>query len=128
VRKNLAISFSEFVDDDDSRRAALMASVALLAFSALTALALAGWFHRSATPWSWKSILALTCTVLGVGTSAVVWRAPSRNAALVGIFVMLASLMRIGPPGEWTWVSFALVAMTFACLMPLVHAVVVLRT
>ena len=41
---------------------------------------------------------------------------------------MLASLARIGPPGDWTWVSFALVAVTFVLLMPLVHAAIVLRS
>ena len=47
--------------------------------------------------------------------------------AIMGIGVMLFSLLRIGPPGDWTWVSFALVAITFILLMPLVHAAIVLR-
>jgi hypothetical protein len=46
---------------------------------------------------------------------------------MMGIGVMLASLLRIGPPADWTWVSFALVAITFVLLMPLVHAAIVLR-
>lgn len=45
----------------------------------------------------------------------------------MGIVIMLVSLVRIGPPGDWTWVSFALVAATFMLLMPLVHAAIVLR-
>jgi hypothetical protein len=104
-----------------------MASLALLFFSALTAIALVGWFYRSATPWNWKVATALLCTVLAVTTSGLVWRAPSRAYALLGIVVMLVSLVRIGPPTEWTWVSFALVAVTFVLLMPLVHAAIVLR-
>ena len=55
------------------------------------------------------------------------WRAPSRTHAFMGIGVMVSSLCRIGPPGDWTWVSFALVAITFILLMPLVHAAIVLR-
>jgi len=115
------------VEDHVSRRAAFLASMALLSFSALTGLALVGWFHRSEVLWNWKSVLAIGCAVLAVTTSALVWRAPTRMHAIMGIGVMLFSLLRIGPPGEWTWVSFALVAVTFVLLMPLVHAAIVLR-
>lgn len=101
--------------------------MALLAFAALTTVALVGWFHRAPTPWSWKSVLAAGCTILAVTTSALLWRAPSRGHAVMGIFVMLMSLARIGAPSEWTWVSFTLVALTFLLLMPLVHAAIVLR-
>jgi hypothetical protein len=115
------------VEDQVSRRAAFLASLALLAFSALTGFALIGWFYRSEVPWSWKSVLAVGCTLLAVTTSALVWRAPTRLHAIMGILVMLFSLLRIGPPADWTWVSFALVAATFLLLMPLVHAAIVLR-
>jgi len=108
-------------------RAALIASIALLLFSALTGLALVGWFHRNDQPWSWKSVLAAGCALLAVTTSALVWKTPTRNHAVLGIIVMLVSLARIGSPAEWTWVSFALVAVTFVLLMPLVHAAIVLR-
>ncbi len=101
--------------------------MALLFFSALTTIALVGWFERSLAPWNWKATLAMLCTVFAVTTSGLVWRAPSRGYALLGIAVMLVSLVRIGPPTEWTWVSFALVAVTFVLLMPLVHAAIVLR-
>lgn len=101
--------------------------MALLFYSALTAFALIGWFRDNPVPWSWKSLLAAGCAVLAVTTSALVWSAPSRGHAVLGIVIMLASLARIGPPGDWTWVSFALVAVTFVLLMPLVHAAIVLR-
>jgi hypothetical protein len=116
------------VDDQASRKAALFASMALLFFSALTAFVLVLWFHRYPAAWNWKSVLAAGCAVLAVTTSALVWRTPSRGHAVLGIVIMLASLARIGPPGEWTWVSFALVAITFVLLMPLVHAAIVLRS
>lgn len=118
---------AQLVEDQVSRRAALFASIALLCFSALTGFALIGWFYRAEMPWNWKSVLAVGCSVLAVTTSALVWRAPSRMHAIMGIAVMLFSLVRIGPPAEWTWVSFALVAVTFILLMPLVHAAIVLR-
>ena len=115
------------MDEQASRRAALIASIALLFFSALTAFALVGWFYRNEAPWNWKSVLAVGCALLAATTSALVWRAPSRAHAVLGIVVMLVSLLRIGPPIEWTWASFALVAITFVLLMPLVHAAIVLR-
>lgn len=115
------------MDDRASKRAALIASLALLFFSALTAFALLGWFKGNAVPWNWKSVLAVGCAVLAVTMSAIVWSAPSRSNAVIGIVVMLASLARIGPPADWTWVSFALVAVTFVLLMPLVHAAIVFR-
>ena len=116
------------MDDQVSRRAAFLASIALLTFSALTGFALIGWFARAEVAWSWKSVLAIGCAVLAVTTSALVWRAPTRMHAIMGIGVMLFSLLRIGPPGDWTWVSFALVAVTFVLLMPLVHAAMTLRS
>lgn len=116
------------MDDRASKRAALIASLALLFFSALTTLALLGWFKGNPVPWNWKSVLAVGCAVLAVTMSAIVWSAPSRSNAVIGIVVMLVSLARIGPPGDWTWVSFALVAVTFVLLMPLVHAAIVLRS
>jgi hypothetical membrane protein len=101
--------------------------MSLLFFSALTGLALVGWFHRTEMPWSWKSVLAAGCSLLSLMTSALVWRIPTRTHAIMGIAVMLFSLLRIGLPSDWTWVSFALVAATFILLMPLVHAAIVLR-
>jgi hypothetical protein len=115
------------VDETASRRAALIASLALLCFSALTSFALVGWFQGNAVPWSWKSLLTVGCAVLAVTTSALVWSTPSRGHAVMGIVIMVASLARVGAPAEWTWVSFALMAVTFVLLMPLVHAALVLR-
>lgn len=115
------------MDDHSTRRAALFASLALLSFSALTGFALIGWFYRNPAPWSWKSILASGCALGAVTASALLWRAPSRAHAMLGVLVMLLSLLRIGAPSEWTWASFALVALTFVLLMPLVHAAIVFR-
>lgn len=101
--------------------------MALLVFAALTAFALIGWFKANPAPWTWKSLLAVGCACLALTTSALLWNTPARANAILGIVIMLASLVRVGPPSEWTWVSFALVAGTFALTIPLVHAVIVLR-
>lgn len=105
----------------------MLASIALLSFSALTGLALVSWFSRSDFPWTWRSLLAVGTALLAITASALVWRTPTRMHAILGIVVMILSLFRIGPPSDWTWVSFALVAVTFVLLMPLVHAAIILR-
>jgi hypothetical protein len=116
------------VEHEPEKRAITVASLSLLLFSALTSLALIAWFHRNVgAAWGWKSVLTVACAVLGVTTSALLWRAPSRANAIAGIVVMVASLLRIGPPSAWTWVSFSLVAITTLLLIPLVHAALVLR-
>jgi hypothetical protein len=102
------------------------ASVSLLAFSTLTGLALVAWFSKATDPWTWKSLLALACTVLGVAASALVWRMPSRESLIGGMAVMVVSLLRVGPVGEWTWVSACMVVVTLALLAPLVHALLLL--
>ena len=115
------------MDDPVSSRAALLASISLLVFSCLTSFALVGWFYRADVAFTWKSVLTAGCMLLGGTTSMLMWRSPSRTHAFMGIGGMVFSLLRIGTPGEWTWVSFALVAITFILLMPLVHAAIVLR-
>jgi hypothetical protein len=101
--------------------------MALLIFSGLTTVALIGWFYKNPAPWNWKSLLAIGCAMLGVTTSALVWRAPSRGHAVMGILTMIVSLARIGPPDEWTWASYSLVAVTLLLLLPLVNAAVAIR-
>jgi hypothetical protein len=114
-------------DEERAQRAALAASLSLLAFAMLTALALVAWFSRVEDPWTWKAVLALLSAMLGLATSALVWRVPTRRHALVGVVVMVLSLLRVGPPWDWTWVSFALLSVTIMMLIPLVNAALVLR-
>lgn len=117
------------MDQEPAKRAITVASLSLLVFSALTSLALIAWIQRNhGAPWTWKSVLTLLCIVASVATSAVLWRAPSRVGAVAGIVIMVLSLIRIGPPNAWTWVSFSLVAITMLLLIPVVHAAMVLRS
>lgn len=107
-------------------RSVYAASLSLLGFSMLTGVALAAWFSRMPDPWSWRSVLTLFSCMMGVTTSALVWRAPSRNHVLAGIVVVLVSLIRIGPIADWTWVTMTLLAVTTLLLIPLIHAFVLL--
>ncbi len=109
-------------------RASIGASLALLAFAGLTMLAVLAWFARAADPWSWRAAVAVMSAVLGVTTSALVWFTPSRNYVLGGMLVMVLSLIRLGPPGEWSWVSLTLLAGTTLLMVPLVHAAIVIKS
>lgn len=113
------------MEDQAASKAVTGAAIALLVWSGGTAVALASWF--SVAGLTWKSFVAGVCSLFGVIASFLLWKSPSRASAVVGILVMLGSLARIGVPAEWTWVSFALVAVTFVLLMPLVHAAMTLR-
>lgn len=100
------------------------AVVALLVFSALTTLALAAWFYRAAgDPWGWRTLVALSCDALALGTAALMWRARARSGetarahVLVGIAIMLLSLVRVA--GAWTLASGVLIALTALLLVPL---------
>jgi len=112
--------------DPRPHKSLFAASLALLAYSTLTAVALAAWFARAIQPWTWNSVLATASCVLGVIASAIVWRFPSRPTLIAGMVVMLSSLLRVGPFNEWTWVSFTMLTVTTLLLVPLVHALVLL--
>ena len=103
------------------------AALSLLGFSLFTTLVLAAWFKSVDEPWGWKSVVAIFCAALGLTTSVLVWRAPSRTHVLAGLAVMLLSLARVGGPGGWGWVSFALLVITLALTIPVVRAAIVLR-
>ena len=113
------------MEDQAASKAVTGAAISLLVWSAATAVALAAWFARG-PGLTWKSLVAAVCALFGVVASFMLWKSPTRGNAVLGILVMLASLVRIGGPADWTWVSFALVAVTFVLLMPLVHAAMTL--
>ncbi len=107
--------------------AARFGSLALLAFSALTGFALVGWFHVSAVPWTWRSMLATGCAGLAAACSALVWRAPSRTNATVSLAVVLVSLGRIGPRQEWTWASALVAGVTLVLALPVGYLMYTVR-
>jgi hypothetical protein len=115
------------VEDESASKAVTGAAISLLIWSAATFVALAVWFKAPGAV-GWKSLTAVVSAFFGVVASLTLWRSPTRGNAILGIVIMLASLARIGAPAEWTWVSFALVAVTFVLLMPLVHAAMTLRS
>jgi hypothetical protein len=108
------------------------AVLSLLAFSALTTLALAAWFYRAGDPWSWRTIVAVLCDALALATAALLFRARgravgharSRAHVLLGGAVMLLSLVRVS--GAWTIASGVLVAITLVLLVPLARAALAL--
>ncbi len=114
-------------DDEEKtrRRAVRWACISLVAFSALTALALAAFFKSSESPWRLASFIATVSALGALVTCVLVFRAPSRKTVGAGIGVMLFSLLR-ALPGSWSSSTYALVAITAVLLIPLVHAVIIL--
>ncbi len=118
------------MDDPASKRAAFAASaasVALFVFATLTLFAVFFWFRRTPAPWTWKGLLAGGCAALALATSALMWSTPSREYAMLGAIIMLASLVRVGLPGDWSWTTLTVLAVTVVLSMPVVHAAIVLK-
>ena len=101
----------------------LVASLVLLLHATLGAFGLVAWF-RGAHVVSWRVLVAAAGTVLALAASALLWLAPSRRAAAVGLAILLGSLARLGAPATWTELSYGFVAVTAACCLPLVRACV----
>ena len=102
------------------------ATIALLLFTVLTVVSLAAWFSSTDQPWGFASFIAVLAALLGAGTTAFMWRQPTRDHAISGLIVMGLSLLRVGAPATWTLTSLALMAMTALLAIPIVRAVIVL--
>lgn len=96
--------------------------MALLLYGGLSAFALIVWFRASGSPNNWRAMLTMLGAVGSFGTSALLWREPSKPVAAAAIVVMLASVGRIGSPDQWTGFSFSLVAITAILLVPVINA------
>lgn len=112
---------------DREDRPALYASISLLSFSAIHAVALIAFFRDADQPISWKSVLALGVTATGVVASALLWRAPTRTNAIIAAILMVASLARLGPLVEWNTMSYVVICVTALFLVPVGYAIVRLR-
>lgn len=108
-------------DLDPQSRAALAAAWTLLVWSSLSTIALSVFVSTSPSPFGFAAIVTGASIALAVGASFFVWRAPSRVSLGAGIAAMGLSLLRV-LGSEWTWASYALVALTLLFLIPVVHA------
>ena len=107
-------------------RSLFFASLSLLTFSTLTAIALGGWFTSVDDPWTWKSVVAVLACLGGVVTSYLAWRMPSRAVLGAGAGVLLFSLLRVADIADWRSLSFLVVGSTLVLAVPVVHAFLVL--
>jgi hypothetical protein len=107
------------------RKLAIASALALFCFSVLSSVALAAWVSREVDPWDWHAIVTLLAAAGGLTTGALMWRAPSRTHAAVGIAVMVLSLVRIGIPTELSWRLLVWPLVTGLLMLPLVRAVTV---
>ena len=109
-------------DPAQNQRLALAGSIALIAFAALTALALVAWFLSVPDPWTWKSLVAIASVLFSLVVAVLLWRAPTRDHAVGGLIVLFASLARVGAPSEWNGNTATLFILTFAAAAPLAYA------
>ncbi len=107
-------------------RASRNATYSLLAFTSLTVLSLVAWFLSADQPWGFASFIAVLTAILGMGTTALLWRKPTREHAAAGLLVMGISVLRVGLPSDWTWTSVTLLTMTALLAIPLIQAVIAL--
>jgi hypothetical protein len=107
-------------------RSLFFASLSLLTFSTLTAIALIAWFSSVEDALTWKSEVAVISCLGGIVTSYLVWRMPSRAVLGAGAGVMLFSLLRVADVADWRSLSFLVVGSTVVLALPVVHAFVVL--
>lgn len=107
-------------------RSLFFASLSLLTFSTLTAIALGAWFTSVEDAWTWKSTVAVLACMGGVVTSFLVWRMPTRAVLGAGAGVMLFSLLRVADVADWRNLSFLVVGSTVVLAIPVIYAFVVL--
>jgi hypothetical protein len=107
-------------------RSLFFASLSLLTFSTLTAIALGAWFTSVEDAWTWKSTVAVLACLGGVVTSFLVWRMPTRAVLGAGAGVMLFSLLRVADVADWRNLSFLVVGSTVVLAIPVIYAFVVL--
>lgn len=104
------------------KRIATAAAIALLAFAALTSLNLVSFFVLVPDPWTWKSLVAMASVAFALVVGVLLWRVPTRDHAIGGALVLLASLVRVGPPSDWNGSTAALVLLTAVAAVPIVFA------
>lgn len=109
-------------DPARNQRIALAGAIALLAFAALTALALVAWFVSVPDAWTWKSLVAISSVLFSIVVAILLWRVPNRDHAIGGLIVLGASLVRVGAPSDWNGNTATLFILTFAAAAPLAYA------
>lgn len=110
-------------DPAAQKRIATAAAIALMAFAALTSLNLVAFFVVVPEPWTWKSLVAMASVGFAVVVGVLLWRIPTRDHAVGGALVLLASLVRIGAPADWNGSTAALVLLTSVAAVPIVFAI-----
>lgn len=107
-------------------RSLFFASLSLLTFATLTAIALGAWFASVDDPLTWKSDVAVISCLGAVVASYLVWRMPSRQVLAAGAGVMLFSLLRVADFADWRSISFLVVGSTIVLAIPVVYAFVIM--
>ena len=87
----------------------------------ITTVALIAWFARIDDPLQWQAVVAVLSAALGLTAAALVWRAPTRLHVKGALGVLGFSILRIGPPSDWTWTTLTVLVITGLLAIPLVR-------
>jgi hypothetical protein len=94
----------------------------MLVLAALTLVGVAAYFFSAPEPWTWRSLVALATLPFCVLCAGLLWRAPTRENAGAALLVIGFSLLRIGPPSDWTRATCVLVVVTIVIAAPVLWA------
>lgn len=101
------------------------ATMSLLLFGSLHALALAAFFWQALQPWNLRvGVAAVTC-LLAYLAAWLVWRTAGVLALTIGLLAVLASLARVLMPPDWNGTTAMTIALTLLFVVPIVRAIVV---
>jgi hypothetical protein len=101
------------------------ATMSLLLFGSLHALALAALFWMSPAPWNWRVGIALGACALAYVAAWLIWRTAHVGALVLGAVAVVGSLVRLLAPFEGGVGAAITIAVTLLFAIPIVRAIVV---
>jgi hypothetical protein len=106
-------------------RVTRLATMSLLLFGSLHALALAAFFWQALQPWNLRVAVATGTCLLAYLAAWLVWRTAGVAALVVGLLAVVGSLARVLLPPDWTVTTAVTIALTLLFVVPIVHAIAV---
>lgn len=95
------------------------AAFSLFLFVGLNAAAFTAWFLRAYDPWNYKSIIEIASVLLALLAALGLRFSPNRGWVHAGLGALAVSLLRLGPPADWTLMSALVFNLTVLLSIPL---------
>lgn len=101
------------------------ATMSLLLFGSMHALALAAFFWQALQPWNLRVGVAAGTCLLAYLAAWLVWRMATVIPLAIGLVAVLGSLARVLLPPDWNISTAVTIALTLLFIVPIVRAIVV---